>query len=94
MLYKICVDVQLFTLSKGKASKIFYIIFDLLTAHRMKFPDMNGEARNVDLDILTDFDRLWYDGLLHKLKSCGVSSQVLELIRSFFYQIVKASYSE
>ena len=29
------------------------------------------------------FDRVWHTGLLHKLKSCGVSGQTFGLIFSF-----------
>ena len=29
------------------------------------------------------FDRVWYAGLLHKLKSCGISGQIFGLISSF-----------
>ena len=29
------------------------------------------------------FDRVWHDGLIYKLKRCGVSGQLLSLIQSF-----------
>ena len=29
------------------------------------------------------FDRAWHAGLLHKLKSCGISGQIFGLISSF-----------
>ena len=35
------------------------------------------------LDISKAFDRVWYAGLLYKLKSYGISSQILGLISSF-----------
>ena len=35
------------------------------------------------LDISKAFDRVWYAGLLHKLKSYGISGQILGLISSF-----------
>ena len=35
------------------------------------------------LDISEAFDRVWYAGLLHKLKSYGISGQILGLISSF-----------
>ena len=41
------------------------------------------DAQSVYLDISKAFDRVWYDGLIHKLKRCGVSGQLLSLIKSF-----------
>ena len=35
------------------------------------------------LDISKTFDRVWHAGLLHKLKSYGISSQIFGLISSF-----------
>ena len=35
------------------------------------------------LDISKAFDRVWHAGLLHKLKSDGISGQVFALISSF-----------
>ena len=41
------------------------------------------DVRSVYLDISKAFDRVWHDGLIHKLKRCGVSGQLLTLIESF-----------
>ena len=41
------------------------------------------DVRSVYLDISKAFDRVWHDGLLYKLERCGVSGQLLSLIRSF-----------
>ena len=41
------------------------------------------DVRSVYLDISKAFDRVWHDGLLYKLERCGVSGQLLHLIRSF-----------
>ena len=35
------------------------------------------------LDIPKAFERVWYAGLLHKPKSCGISGQIFGLISSF-----------
>ena len=35
------------------------------------------------LDISKAFDRVWHAGLLHKLKSYGISGQIFSLISSF-----------
>ena len=48
---------------------------DLLTA--------TGATRAVALDISKAFDRVWHAGLLHKLKSHGISGQIFGVISSF-----------
>ena len=40
--------------------------------------------RAVALDISKVFDRVWHIGLLHKLKSYGISGHIFGLISSFF----------
>ena len=41
------------------------------------------DVRTVYLDISKAFDRVWHDGLIYKLKRCGVSGQLLLLVQSF-----------
>ena len=43
----------------------------------------SGATRAVALDISKAFDRVWHAGLLHKLKSYGISGQIFGLIFSF-----------
>ena len=43
----------------------------------------SGTTRAVAVDISKAFDRVWHAGLLHKLKSYGISSQIFGLISSF-----------
>ena len=43
----------------------------------------SGATRAVELAISKAFDRVWHAGLLHKLKSYGISGQILGLISSF-----------
>ena len=43
----------------------------------------SGATRAVALDISKAFDRVWDAGLLHKLKSYGISGQLFGLISSF-----------
>ena len=43
----------------------------------------SGATRAVALDISKAFDRVWHAGLLHKLKSYGISGQIFDLISSF-----------
>ena len=42
----------------------------------------SGATRAVALDISKAFDRVWHAGLLHKLKSYGISVQIFGLISS------------
>ena len=41
------------------------------------------DVRSVYLDISKAFDRVWHDGLIYKLKRCGVSGRLLSLIINF-----------
>ena len=41
------------------------------------------EVRSVYLDISKAFDRVWHEGLIYKLKRCGVSGNLLLLLQSF-----------
>ena len=43
----------------------------------------SGATRAVTLDISNAFDRAWHAGLLHKLRSYGISGQIFGLISSF-----------
>ena len=43
----------------------------------------SGATRAVAIDISNAFDRVWHAGLLHKLKSYGISGQIFGLISSF-----------
>ena len=43
----------------------------------------SGAIPAVTLDISKAFDRVWHSGLLHKLKSYGISGQKFGLISSF-----------
>ena len=45
--------------------------------------NMSGATRAAALDICKAFDRVWHAGLLHKLKSYGISGQIFGLISSF-----------
>lgn len=41
------------------------------------------DVRSVYLDISKAFDRVWHEGLIFKLRRCGVSGQLLSLVESF-----------
>ena len=47
----------------------------------------SGTIRAVALNITKAFDRAWHAGLLHKVKSHGVSGQIFALISSSFLSI-------
>ena len=56
---------------------ITHIIFDAFDCN----PPL--DVRSVYLDISTAFDRVWHDGLIFKLERCGVSGNLLSLIKNF-----------
>ena len=59
---------------------------DLLTAVSDRIAmafTRSGATRAVALHISDAFDKVWRDGLLHKLKSFGISGQIFDLISSF-----------
>ena len=58
---------------------------DLLTvvSDRIARAFNNRSTRAVALDISKAFDKVWHAGLLHKLKSYGISGQTFGLISSF-----------
>ena len=61
-------------------------IADLLTVVSDRIArafNRSGATRAVALDISKAFDRVWHAGLLHKLKSYGISGQIFGLISSF-----------
>ena len=43
----------------------------------------SGVTRAIALNISKAFDMVWYAGLLHKLKSSGISGQIFRLISTF-----------
>ena len=60
---------------------------DLLTVvsdRNARAINSSGATRAVVLHISKVFDRVWHAGLLHKLKSYGISGQIFGLISSFF----------
>ena len=66
--------------------KYFQSTADLLTvvSDRITRPFIrSGATRPVALDIFKAFDRVWHAGLLHKLRSYGISGQIFGLISSF-----------
>ena len=60
-------------------------IADLVTvvSDRIRTFKRSGVTQAVTPDIFRDFDRVWHVGLLHKIKSYGISGRILGLISSF-----------
>ena len=60
---------------------------DLLTVEGDRIArafNRSGATRVIALDISKAFDSVWHAGVLHKLKSYGISGQIFGLISSFF----------
>ena len=72
-------DFQYGFRSSGSTADLLTVVSDRIAR------DFNrsGASRAVALDISKAFDRVWHAGLLHKLKSYGISGQIFGLISSF-----------
>ena len=57
---------------------------DLLTVVSDRVAKSDRAIRAVELDKSKPFGRVWPAGLLHKLKSYGISGQIFDFISSFF----------
>ena len=58
-------------------------LLDQLTVVSDRIARTFNRSGAIALDILKAFDRVWHAGLLHKLKSYGISGQIFGLISSF-----------
>ena len=58
-------------------------ILSLITEHINSALDRRGEARLVALDISKAFDKVCHRRLIHKLKSYGISGELLNLLSGF-----------
>ena len=67
-----------FTSSRSTANLLTFVSDRIARAF-----NRSGATRAVALDIFKAFDRVWHAGLLHKLKSYGISGQIFGLISSF-----------
>ena len=72
-------DFQYGFRSSRSTADLLTVVYDRITR------DFNrsGATRAVALDISKTFDRVWHAGLLHKLKSYGISGQIFGLISPF-----------
>ena len=57
----------------------------IITHERFSPFDCNPslEVRSIFLDISKAFDKVWHEGLLYKLKSFGISGNLLNLIKHY-----------
>ena len=55
----------------------------LFIGHLTFFLEKRGEAFVVAMDISKAFDRIWHKGLLHKLKTYGITGPYYEMISNF-----------
>ena len=55
-------------------------LLSYVTEHLSRVLDRQGESRSVALDISKAFDKVWHQGLLHKLYSNGISGSLRQLL--------------
>ena len=67
-----------FSSSRSTADLLTVVLSDRIA----RVFNRSGATRPVALDISKTFDRVWHAGLLHKLKSYGISGQIFGLIFS------------
>ena len=72
-------DFQYGFRSSGSTPDLLAVVSDRFARAFIK----SGATRPVARDVWKAFDRVWYAGLLYKLKSYGISCQIFSLIFSF-----------
>ena len=72
-------DFQYGSRSSRSTTDLLTIVFDRIA----RAFNRSGTTQAVALDISKAFDRVWHAGLLHKLKSYGISGQIFGLYSSF-----------
>ena len=72
-------DVRHCFRSSRSTADLLTVVSDRITRAFNK----SGAIRAMAHDISKAFERVWHTGLLHKLKSYGISSQIFGLISSF-----------
>ena len=56
-----------------------------ITSDIYKSFEKHNETRALFLDISKAFDKVWHDGLIHKLKSNGISGNLLAFFQNYLY---------
>ena len=72
-------DFQYGFRSPWSTSDLLTVVYDRIA----RAYNRSGATQAVALDISKAFDRVWHAGLLHKLRSYGISGQIFGLISSF-----------
>ena len=72
-------DFQYGCRSSQSTADLLIVVSDRIT----KAFNKSGTTCTVAFDISKAFERVWHAGLLHKLKSYGISGQIFGLISSF-----------
>ena len=72
-----------FDIQYGFRSRSIADILTVVSDRIARAFNRSGATRAVALDISKAFERVWHAGLLHKLKSYGISGQILGHISSF-----------
>ena len=72
-------DFQYGFSSPRSTADLLTVVFDRIA----KTFNKSGATRAVELDISKAFERVWHAGLLHKIRSYGISGLIFDLISSF-----------
>ena len=86
-LYSFFEDHKLFNPCQSGFKKNHSCINQLVSVTNEFFSDFDCnpslEVQGVFLDLSKAFDKVWHDGLVYKLKSLGISGNLLKLIQNY-----------
>ena len=70
-----------FTPADSGTNQLISLVHDIHTA----FDDNSClEVRSIYLDMSKAFDKVWHEGLIHKLKQNGIDGQLLKFFKTAF----------
>ena len=69
-----------FLSGNSSITQLLSIIHEIQTAFN---ENLTVDIQGVFFDISKAFDKVWHDGLLYKLKACGVQGELLSLLRNY-----------
>ena len=83
-LYKFVEENSLLCSNQSRLNKTDSCVNQLLPiVHEIYASFDTLETRSEFLDMLNAFNRFWHEGLIYKLKTIGVSNNLLTFLRSF-----------